>query len=95
MATLHFNINAGYQTADQLRLFRESMHEQLRILSARVNNQFVGAEWQGQAAEAFRTEFNDWANYQLLPQLNAIENLEIALRTHIENWNQTGSAFTP
>ncbi len=95
MATLHFDVEAGYQTADQLKTFRETMHEQLRALSARINNQFVGMEWQGQAAEAFRTEFNDWANYQLLPQLNALENLETALRTHIQNWSDTSASFTP
>ena len=95
MATLHFDIDAGYQTADQIKAFRENVHEQLRTLSARINNQFVGIEWQGQAAEAFRTEYNDWANYQLLPQLNALENLEMALRTQIDNWSQTSSSFTP
>jgi len=95
MTTLQFNIDVGYQTADQLRAFREGVQEQLRTLSAGVNNQFVGTEWQGQSAEAFRTEFNDWANYQLLPQLNAMENLETALRTQIENWKYTASGMTP
>lgn len=95
MTTLHFDMDAGYQTADQIKAFRDNVHEQLRALSARVNNQFVGGEWQGQAAEAFRTEFNDWANYQLLPQLNALESLEVALRTHVDNWGQTSSSFMP
>ncbi len=95
MSTLHFEIDAGYQTADAIKAFRENMSDQLRTLSLRINNQFIGSEWQGQAAEAFRTEFNDWANYQLQPQLNALENIEAALRTHIENWNLTSSGMTP
>jgi uncharacterized protein YukE len=86
---------AANQMANQLRAFRENMLDQSNLLSNRINNQFIGTEWQGQAAETFRNEYNDWANYQLLPRLKSLEDLEIALRAQIQTWMDTSAGLTP
>ena len=95
MTTVHLDMESGRQTAEQLKIFRETVREQISTLSAYINDQFIDVEWKGQSAEAFRSEFNDWVNYKLVPQLNALESLETALRNHLENWNDTTSTFIP
>ncbi|MCZ7668722.1 MAG: hypothetical protein M5U34_16760 [Chloroflexi bacterium] len=63
MTTLHFNTDAGRETATALGTTRENLEAEVTALVNRVNG-LVGSEWQGNSAVVFRVKWKRGAtNY--------------------------------
>jgi len=91
MATLHFNTDAGRQTADALAAAHSNIESELNSLKSRVAS-LVGSEWQGQSSQQFQEEFTNWSN-QLQVFLETLITLQARLNTEIQNWEAIASQF--
>ncbi len=91
MTTLHFNTDAGRETATALGTTRENLEAEVTALVNRVNG-LVGSEWQGNSAVVFQGEMEAWGN-QLRSQLGALSDLQSRLNTEISNWEATAANF--
>lgn len=89
MTTLHFNTDAGRQTANALGTARGNIEGELTNIQNRINS-LIGADWQGQSASQFQSEFETWAN-QLRNQLETLTNLQNRLNSEITNWETVAS----
>ncbi len=91
MTTLHFNTDAGRETAAALGTTRDNIEAEVNALIGRVNS-LVGSEWQGNSAMVFQGEMEGWAN-QLRTQLGALSDLQSRLNTEISSWEATAQGF--
>lgn len=91
MTTLHFNTDAGHQTVQALINARDSLQAELNNVNSHVNT-LVGTDWQGQSAQQFQREFEQWAN-QLRTHLVTLDTLQQRLNSEITSWIDVASGL--
>ena len=90
MTTLHFDTDAGKMTSTQINNSCSELNTQLNTLTQRVNS-MVGAEWMGNSATMFQSEFQNWSQ-QLQQCVQQLEALRQRLDREIAEWEQAASA---
>lgn len=89
MTTLHFNTDAGRNTAAMLNSTRGNIEGEIMRIRSTVNS-LVGSDWQGASAMQFQDEMMTWIN-QINQVLGTLDVLKAKLETEIVDWEQTGS----
>lgn len=84
MATLHFDTDAGRGTANVINSACSNLEGELNNLNSRVNS-MVGAEWIGNSANQFQSEFQNWSQ-QLRSCVEQLTTLRMRLENEIAEW---------
>ncbi len=92
MANLHFNTDSGRQTNVLIGALRNELETQLSQLRTNVDT-LVPAEWQGNSARQFQSEFEGLTNV-LNSIINSLNGLESQLTTEITNWEDVASQLS-
>jgi WXG100 family type VII secretion target len=91
MTTLHFDTDAGRNTSSLIRTTISNLQSELNTLQQRVNG-MVGAEWQGNSAQQFQGEFQNWSE-QLRNTISQLETIQQRLDREIAEWEQAASTL--
>jgi WXG100 family type VII secretion target len=91
MATLHFDTDAGRNTSSTISASSNNIQSELSNLRSRVSS-MVGGEWQGNSANQFEGEFQNWAQ-QLQTTLNTLDELKMKLDREIQEWETAASSL--
>ncbi|MCA9922469.1 MAG: WXG100 family type VII secretion target [Anaerolineales bacterium] len=92
MANLHFNTDSGRQTIALIGSLCSELETQLSQLRTNVDT-LVPAEWQGNSARQFQSEFEGLANV-LDSIISSLNRLEGQLNAEITNWEDVASQLS-
>ena len=82
--TLHLDIGIANTTVTTMKDNATQIEDLTKQLQAKIND-FVGTNWQGNAAVQFQTEFDTWFN-KVTVDTGELTSLADKLSTEIQNW---------
>jgi len=90
-STLHLETDVGRQTATTMKNNAQEIETLTKQLQTQIND-FVGTNWQGNAAVQFQTEFDTWFN-KVTAEAGELTALADKLDTEIQNWEAAAAAL--
>ena len=82
--TLHLEPDVARATVQKMKTNAEEIQTLSKQLQTQIND-FVGTNWQGNAAIQFQTEFDGWFQ-KVSAEATALTTLSDTLETEIQNW---------
>ncbi len=89
--TLHLEPDVARQTAAALKTNAQDIESLVKKLQTQIND-FVGTNWQGNAAVQFQTEFDTWFT-KISQETTDLSTLSDTLEKEIQNWEAAASSL--
>ncbi len=87
--TLHLEPDVARATVKQMKTNAEEIQNLTKQLQTQIND-FVGTNWQGNAAVQFQTEFDTWFQ-KVTQETGELSTLSDTLEKEIQNWEAAAS----
>ena len=90
-STLHLETDVARSTATTMKNNAGEIETLIKQLQTQIND-FVGTNWQGNAAVQFQTEFDTWFQ-KITTEAGELTTLAGKLETEIQNWEAAAAAL--